>query len=100
AHAASTLHTTVADYARFMEAMLRGEGLKPATWRAMMTPAVALDPSCVVCGDAPAGPPSKALAWGLGWGLELHPEPPRFFHWGENNGEFHAFVMGSPETGD
>ena len=100
AHAASTLHTTVEDYARFVEAMLRGEGLKRATWRAMTTPVVAVDSTCVVCGNKPAGPPSEALAWGLGWGLELRPQPPRFFHWGDNNGEFHAFVMGSRETGD
>ena len=100
AHAASTLHTTVQDYARFVEAMLHGEGLKRKTWKSMMTPAVAVDSTCVMCGDAPAGPPSVALAWGLGWGLELRPEPPRFFHWGDNNGEFHAFVMGAPETGD
>jgi CubicO group peptidase (beta-lactamase class C family) len=100
AHAASTLHTTVADYARFVAAMLRGEGLKPATWKAMMTPAVAVNSTCVVCGDKPAGPPSDAVAWGLGWGLELRPGPARFFHWGDNNGEFHAFVAGSPETRD
>jgi CubicO group peptidase (beta-lactamase class C family) len=100
AHAASTLHTTVVDYARFVEATLRGEGLKPATWRAMTTPQVAVDSTCVVCSDAPAGPLSETLAWGLGWGLELRPEPRRFFHWGENNGEFHAFAIGSPGTGD
>jgi len=94
AHAASTLHTTVEDYARFVEAMLSGEGLKRATWRAMTTPVVAVDSTCVVCGNKPAGPPSEALAWGLGWGLELRPQPPRFFHWGDNNGEFHNFAMG------
>lgn len=100
AHAASTLHTTVTDYARFVTAMLRGEGLASATWKIMLTPAVAVDSTCVVCADAPAGPLSESLAWGLGWGLELRPGAERFFHWGDNNGEFHAFAMGSPETGD
>lgn len=47
--AASTLNTTAKDYARFVEAVLNGKGLKPAILREMETPEIALDPECRIC---------------------------------------------------
>ena len=38
ARAPSTLETTTDDYARFMAAVLRGDGLKPASWNEMFKP--------------------------------------------------------------
>jgi CubicO group peptidase (beta-lactamase class C family) len=42
--AASTLNTTATDYELFVEAVLDGKGLKPATLREMEMPEIALDP--------------------------------------------------------
>lgn len=47
--AASTLNTTAKDYVLFVEAVLNGKGLKPATLREMETPEIALDPECRIC---------------------------------------------------
>jgi CubicO group peptidase (beta-lactamase class C family) len=77
---AASLQTTGHDYARFLEAVLSGEGLSPSAARSWFEPQVHVD-------DAP-------IAWGLGWGLE--PERGTFFQWGDNDrGRFKAFAMGS-----
>jgi CubicO group peptidase (beta-lactamase class C family) len=75
AHAAFSLQTTPADYARFVHAVLTGARLKPATARRWLTPEQ-----------------DQRIAWGLGWGLE--PDRGTFFHWGDN-GRFKTFAIGS-----
>src|SRR5207253_2789781 len=80
-------------YARFLEAILKGDGLSPEMADAWMRPNrrvpvpffSALDPT----GDPKLHP---IVAWGLGWGLEG--ETGIFFHWGSNPG-FKSFVIGS-----
>lgn len=94
-NAASSLHTTAADYARFVVAVLDDRmSLSSTGWLApqMAVPArffEALDP---------AGKPSvdSAVAWGLGWGLET--DGAALFHWGSNPG-FKSFVFGSRRDG-
>lgn len=96
----SSLHTTAGDYARFMIAVMNGTGLKRSTTRAMLSRQSAVDDRCYFClTDTPAVP-SKNLAWGLGWGLETTPRGTAFWHWGENNGDFHAFAMGYRDSRD
>jgi CubicO group peptidase (beta-lactamase class C family) len=96
ANAAATLHTTVADYALFLAAVLRSERLRPETARLWFTPQVILRRNCVSCLDTrPEGEPI-GIAWGLGWGLETASNT--FFHWGDNPG-FKAMVMGSIRSG-
>ena len=89
---ASTLHTTAADYARFLQAVLSGARLKPATADQWLSPQIRLHQRCIECilSDGPDG--DQHVAWGLGWGLE--PDRGWFFHWGDNGG-FKAFVVGS-----
>lgn len=96
AAASWSLHTTAADYARFVQAVLRGQGLSPAMHSRWFAPAVRATQGIddVLATDAAE---DEGVAWGLGWGLE--PAQGCFFHWGNSPG-FRAFAMGKPATGD
>jgi CubicO group peptidase (beta-lactamase class C family) len=89
---ASSLHTTAADYARFVQAVLSGARLNPGTAKQWLDPQVRLRQHCIECHATDAQDADQHVAWGLGWGLE--PDAGFFFHWGNNNG-FKAFVIGS-----
>jgi CubicO group peptidase (beta-lactamase class C family) len=93
----SWLHMNVLDYAKFVIAVMNGDGLKPLTAKLMLTPQVKLDESCVFCLTPGAGRISSSLSWGLGWGIERTELGDAFWHWGENRGEFHTFAMGYPK---
>ena len=97
AGAASTLNTTARDYALFVEAILNGKDLKPATIREMETPQIALDPACRICIKQEPKNLSTTLFWGLGWGIERKDGREQLWHWGDN-GSFKAFVMAEPKT--
>ena len=97
AGAASTLNTTAKDYALFVEAVLNGKGLKPATLREMETPQIALDPECRICIKREPKQLSKNLFWGLGWGIQRKDGSDVLWHWGDN-GVFKCFVMAEPRT--
>jgi CubicO group peptidase (beta-lactamase class C family) len=96
ARAASSLHTTAGDYARFLRAVLDGKGLSSSRWADMASAQAAAAADCVVCVGRPAGEVSQTIAWGLGWGIEPRAGGPLIFHWGENNGDTQAFVIGDP----
>ncbi len=92
AHAAFSLLTTPADYARFMHAVVTGERLRPATARLWLSPHVRLKQRCYVCHSSELPEEDQRIAWGRGWGLE--PDRGSFFHWGDN-GRFKTFAIGS-----
>lgn len=81
-NAAHSLHTTAADYARFLVAALDEDG--PAA--RMAATRIAIDPAL-------------GLEWGLGWGIERVGDRRFVFHWGANDW-FRSFAMGSLASGD
>jgi CubicO group peptidase (beta-lactamase class C family) len=92
ANAAGSLNTTTRDYARFLQAILSGEGLKPETLREMETPQIAVDPDCFICTDHAPKRLSENLFWGLGWSIEKNASGTYLWHYGDN-GVFKAFTM-------
>jgi CubicO group peptidase (beta-lactamase class C family) len=97
ADAAWSLHTTAGDYARFLQAVLAGTHLPPATVGLWLEPAVNAPRERFECLDsANAVEIDERVAWGLGWGLE--PGDGTFFHWGANVGST-AFAIGRPRDG-
>ena len=93
-NAAGSLHTTATDYARFVTAVLSGEGLAPETHQAMLTPGADLT-------GAQWGDDEEAkthLFWGLGWGFEKGRRGESFWHWGDQ-GTARCFVVAYPEDG-
>jgi CubicO group peptidase (beta-lactamase class C family) len=94
ARSASTLHTTPADYARFLQAVLSGARLNSDTAKQWLDPQIKLRQHCIQCLSTDKPDADQHIAWGLGWGLE--PDGGSFFHWGDND-QFKAFVIGSPK---
>lgn len=82
ANAAASLHTTAADYARLMAALVSDESL------------LSLSLTNRVLVDAGLG-----LFWGSGWGIEQADGGPYLWQWGNNPG-FRAFAMVSTTSGD
>jgi CubicO group peptidase (beta-lactamase class C family) len=90
---ASSLQTTAADYARFLQAVLTDERLRPETAKLWLAPVSHVPEGCPPeCLRAAAPSLNPRVAWGLGWGLE--PTEGTFFQWG-NNGTFMAYAAGS-----
>jgi CubicO group peptidase (beta-lactamase class C family) len=92
-NAAHSLRTTAHDYARFLQAVLVGTGLKSATAKSWMEARTLVPANFVNIAD----PRSKhqtdaAVAWGLGWGLETQSHC--FFQWGARDG-YVSFTIGS-----
>ncbi len=95
-NAASSLHTTANDYAKFVLAILKGTGLKPASTRLMLTPQVSVTLAGANSLNSPEAKLSPNISWGLGWGLEKTEAGMAFWHWGDN-GDTKAFVMAFEE---
>lgn len=100
ARSASTLETTPADLLRFVEAVLRGDGLSPASWHEMLSPQIRIRTA------AQFGPGAQQetdandaveLSYGLGWGLLHTPYGWGAFKEGHGDG-FQHYVIVFPEA--
>ncbi|RTQ48901.1 class A beta-lactamase-related serine hydrolase [Hymenobacter gummosus] len=89
-NAGFSLVTTAADYSRFVQALLRGRGLRPATARLLRTPANAANR----CG-VPPSPADARVAWACGVGLVETSRGPALWHWGDN-GDAKGFFLAFP----
>lgn len=85
ARAASSLHTTVADYARFLSAVLDTAGPSGRVPRQMLDRQIAV---------------TTGISWGLGWGLQETDSGRVLWHWGDNsNSGYTAYVQGDAARG-
>jgi hypothetical protein len=107
--AASSLHTTASDFARFMCAAMCPSShdpdfLSPEMTAEMFTPQVQVfDSSSGIIDQSRKGQehPDKTnplVSWGLGWGIQHTSNGDSIWHWGDN-GDYRAFVEGYPEAG-
>ena len=89
-NAAHSLLTTASDYARFVIAVMHGEGLKSETVEAIVSHQ-----------NGARRPPRPTPAdpyifWGLGWGIQEGRAGRAFWHWGDN-GAWRCYVVAFPE---
>ncbi len=95
AHAAYTLSTTAADYARFVAAVLDGPLLPPAARRAMVSPQIPASPERQPIPRRGA-PADREVFWGLGWGIDSATQADVIYHSGTNSSGFRAYSQFSP----
>ncbi|OUJ72294.1 serine hydrolase domain-containing protein [Hymenobacter crusticola] len=89
-YGAFTLLSTASDYNRFLQAVLTGKGLAPATAKLLLTPANPAN-RCRV----PPTSTDAAIAWAYGVGLATTSHGPAIWQWGDN-GDFQGFFMAFP----
>lgn len=80
-HAAASLYTTAADYAKFVCAVLNDDGLDERTVKDMLAPQI----------DA-----GENLSWSLGFGLQTDENGTAFWQWGDFV-IFRNFIIAYPE---
>jgi serine-type D-Ala-D-Ala carboxypeptidase/endopeptidase len=94
--APSTLETTTDDYARFMRAVLRRDGLTESSWNEIFTPQIRIRTKSQF---GPGSTESSAawdhleLSYGLGWGLQKTPHGWGAFKEGHGDGFQHYSIV-------
>lgn len=83
ANAAASLYTTAGEYARFVCAVINGEGLKQETSKEMLTSFIHMNED-------------KSLSWSLGFGLQHDSNGTAFWQWGDY-GIFRNYIIAYPE---
>jgi CubicO group peptidase (beta-lactamase class C family) len=87
-NAAASVITHASDYARFLAAVLNGDGLRPATRAAMLKGEVALTSKSLFSAPGTDGGANRAnkMAWTPGWGTFEDAHGPALFHVGAEEG--------------
>jgi CubicO group peptidase (beta-lactamase class C family) len=96
ARSASTLETTTADYARFMAAVLRREGLSEASWNEMFTPQIRIRTKTQIgpgASETTSVNDAIELSYGIGWGLQKTPHGWGAFKEGHGDGFQHYSIV-------
>jgi tetratricopeptide (TPR) repeat protein len=91
-NAAFTLLTNAHDYNLFLQALLAGKGLKPATQKLMFSK----QSTAQWLGHA-TGKADNYINWGLGLGLQQNENGNMLWHWG-STGDFYSFFLANPAT--
>jgi CubicO group peptidase (beta-lactamase class C family) len=93
ANAAYSLLTTAHDYTLFLQALLSGKGLQPATAKMIVEKATAARYNMTKNSADPH------IGWGLGVGLQDNEKGHAIWHWGDGyGGDYKCFYMAFPET--
>ena len=78
----ATLYTTAEDYAKFVCAVMNGTGLKPETWKEMLTSQIDMNKE-------------KGLGWSLGFGTQDDANGRAIWQWGDYN-VFRNYIIAYP----
>jgi CubicO group peptidase (beta-lactamase class C family) len=79
----ATLYTTAEDYAKFVCAVMNGTGLKPETWKEMLTSQIDMNKE-------------KGLGWSLGFGTQDDAMGRAIWQWGDY-GVFRNYIIAYPK---
>jgi CubicO group peptidase (beta-lactamase class C family) len=95
ANAAGSMETTIADYSRFVEAVMQGRGLSPRSKQEMLSPQIGIYtrhqfPS--LNNDTTNANKKIQLSYGLGWGLFTSSYGKAFFKEGHGEGWQHYII--------
>jgi CubicO group peptidase (beta-lactamase class C family) len=82
-NAAASLYTTAGDYALFTAAVIKGEGLQPATAQEMLSWVVDMSDD-------------GRVGWSLGFGLQRDDRGTAFWQWGDYS-IFRNYILANPE---
>ncbi len=100
--AAGSMDTTVADYAKFLRGLLKGDGLSPASRDQMLSPQIQIHSKKqfpTLSPDTTTENDTIRLSYGLGWGLFWSPFGKAFFKEGHDEGtENHAVCFDERKT--
>jgi len=83
AHAGATLYTTAEDYAKFVCAVLNGDGLRTETHKEMLTSQIDMNKD-------------KGLGWSLGFGTQADANGQAVWQWGDY-GIFRNYIIAYPK---
>ncbi|MEM8983601.1 MAG: serine hydrolase domain-containing protein [Pseudomonadota bacterium] len=88
---AYSLHSTIGDYARFVQALIKREGLSDDTWRDILAAHIQLP-------DDHEGRDMGQFAWSLGLAIKQTDSGNRYVHTG-NNHDFQTYMEFDPVAG-
>jgi CubicO group peptidase (beta-lactamase class C family) len=90
--AAYSMLTTAADYNRFLQAVIIGQGLSKPTHQLMLNDMVSVKKK-----DSSLSEAGSHISWALGLGILRNEAGTAIWHWGDN-GDFKCFFMAYPAT--
>ncbi len=91
-NAASSLHTTAKDYAKFLTAWFDEQYISSELRESALSPYIVLPATFGGSDASTESSKDTQLGWGLGWGLFKSPSNELAWHWGDN-GVFRAFTV-------
>ena len=94
-NAAASLYTNAHDYNIFLQALIQGKGLKPATQKLMFS-----KQSDARWFSQDTTKANAHIGWGLGIGLQQNEKGKAIWHWGNVGNEFYSFYIAFPGSGE